>query len=640
MILILNLLILNFNIIFDQDVKDYRGFIIKGDSCLAVEEYQCAIQYYDSIDADLMKFESDNERLKYQLNYSDALYITAEYPNALKQYEVLKSIAIESQNKFYLGKAQIGIAHSLWRMTDNVRSIKEILQGIQIFEELQDTSNLIEASNILAGIYVSIQKYEDARSIYQKMLGYAIQSNDSFNIAANYEYLGIVDCFQAKYQDAIFNYQKALAINERRDNTFKLSITLGNIAEPKMELGQYQEALELLYQAVKIQEKHQYKSVLIYSYYTLGEIHTLTQSYDSGLYYYGKSLKMMDETTESREKEKVYRLIAENYAKQDLFEKAYEYHQLHSSEKDSLIASERSRQLEEIKTRYEVERKNKENEDLISQNTKKQQELTAQKDIIQLQYTVGVLIIIFLVISIFLAFRLYNARQTLINANNSKDKLFGIIAHDLKGPIGNIGAMVNLLKVEPDEKRKSQYFNYLTQSVQNISVLTNQLLSWTFSQKGDFIFNIEKLTVRDVADKTIEIFDYQLDEKDIKIVNEIDKEFKVLADENALLTIFRNLISNALKFTKKGGEIKLNAINEGNYIKINISDSGVGMSSEVIQKVLMGKHVVSSIGTDNEHGSGLGFSIVIEFVKKMKGKIDIQSDGKTGTTVILKLRKA
>ncbi len=640
MILLLNLLILNINLIFDQDIKDYRDFIEKGDSCFIAENYKCAIQNYSSFDASSIQFNSENERLKYQLNYSDALYITAEYPNALKQYEVLKSIATESRNKFYLGKAQIGIAHSLWRMTDNVRSIKEILEGIQIFEELQDTSNLIEASNILAGIYVSIQKYKDARSIYQKMLGYAIQSNDSFNIAANYEYLGIVDCFQAKYQDAIFNYQKALVINEKLDNTFKLSITLGNIAEPKMELGQYQEALDLLYQAVKIQEKHQYKSVLIYSYYTLGEIHTLTQSYDSGLFYYGKSLQMMDETTETREKEKVYRLIAENYAKQDLFEKAYKYHQLHSSEKDSLIASERSRQLEEIKTRYEVERKNKENEDLISQNTKKQQELTAQQDIIQLQYTVGALIIIFLIISIFLAFRLYTAKQTLINANNSKDKLFGIIAHDLKGPIGNIGAMVNLLKIEPDEKRKSQYLNYLTQSVQNISVLTNQLLSWTFSQKGDFIFNIEQLTVRNISEKTIEIFAYQLDEKSIKIVNEIDKEFKVLADENALLTIFRNLISNALKFTRKGGEIKLNAINEGNYIIIKISDSGVGMSSKVIQKVLKGKHVVSSIGTDNERGSGLGFSIVIEFVKKMKGKIDIESDGKTGTTVILKLRKA
>lgn len=640
MILLLNLLILNINLIFDQGIKGYQDFIEKGDSCFTAENYKCAIQNYSSFDASSVQFNSKVEKLKYHLNYSDALYITADYPNALKQYEVLKSVAIENQNKFYLGKAQIGIAHSLWRMTDNVRSINEILEGIEIFEQLQDTSNLIEASNILAGIYVSIQKYEDARSIYQKMLGYAIQSNDSFNIAANYEYMGIVDCFQAKYQDAIFNYQKALAINEKLDNTFKLSITLGNIAEPKMLLGQYQEALDLLYQAVKIQEKHQYKSVLIFSYYTLGEIHTLTQSYDSGLFYYRKSLQMMDETTETREKEQVYRLIAENYAKQDLFEKAYKYHQLHSAEKDSLIASERSRQLEEIKTRYEVERKNKENADLISQNTKKQQELSAQKDIIQLQYTVGALIITFLIISIFLAFRLYTAKQTLINANNSKDKLFGIIAHDLKGPIGNIGAMVNLLKIEPDEKRKSQYLNYLTQSVQNISVLTNQLLSWTFSQKGDFIFKIEKLGVREISDKTIEIFAYQLDEKNIKIVNEIDKELKVLADENALLTIFRNLISNALKFTKKGGEIKINAIKEGNYININISDNGVGMSSKVIQTVLKGKHVVSSIGTDNERGSGLGFSIVIEFVKKMKGKIDIESDGKTGTTVLLKLKKA
>ncbi|WP_375578975.1 tetratricopeptide repeat-containing sensor histidine kinase [Marivirga tractuosa] len=640
MIIFLNLLFLHVALTLEQEVKDYGGGIQKGDSCFVAENYQCAIEYYSEFEADLVKFDSEEDKLKYHLNYSDALYITGEYPVALKNYEVLKSIAIDAQNKFYYGKAQIGIAHSLWRMTDNVKSIEEILEGIRIFEELKDTTHLIEATNILAGIYVSIKKYDIARAYYQKMLEYAFQTNDSLNIASNYEYLGIVDCFQGKYQDAIGNYERSLAINEEGDNTFRLSITLGNLAEPKMELGQYQQALALLYKAVHIQEEHQYRSVLIYSYYTLGEIHTLTQAYDSGLFYYDKSLQMMEETTETREKEKVYRLIAENYAEQGFYDKAYAYHQMHSVEKDSLIALERTRQLEEIKTLHDVEKRNKENQDLLIQNSEKEEKLSAQKDLIRLQYVIGFLIILFLLILLFLAVRLYRAKQTLVIANNSKDKLFGIIAHDLKGPIGNIGAMLNLLKIEPDEKRKSQYFNYLTQSVQNISVLTNQLLSWTFSQKGDFIFNIEKLTVRDISEKTIEIFDYQLDEKDIKIVNEIDEEFKVLADENALLTIFRNLISNAVKFTKKGGEIRLKAINEGAYIKIDITDTGVGMSSKVIHKVLEGKHIASSTGTANEAGNGLGFSIVIKFVKKMKGKIDIESDGKSGTTVILKLRKA
>jgi len=624
---------------FDQEVKDYRVFIEKGDSCLRTENYQCAIRYYSSFDADLVKFDSESEKLKYYLNFSDALYITGEYPIALKNYELLKAISIERQNKFYQGKAQIGIAHSLWRMTDNVKSIEEILEGIRIFEQLQDTSNLIEASNILGGIYVSIKKYDDARTIYQKMLEYAIQSNDSVYIASNFEYLGIVDCFQGKFQDAITNYEKSLAINKKGDNTFRLSINLGNIAEPKMELGQYQEALDLLYEAVKIQEKHQYKSVLIYSYYTLGEIHTLTQSYDSGLYYYDKSLLMMEETSETREKEKVYRLIAENYAKQGLFKEAYQYHQLHSLEKDSLIALERTRELEEIKTRYEVDRKNRENKDLLFQNSQIEEELTAKEELIQLQFTIGILIIIFLLISVFLAYRLYRLRQKLINANSSKDQLFGIIAHDLKGPIGNIGAMLNLLQIEQDGKRKSEYLNYLTQSVSNVSALINQLLSWTFSHKGDFNFRIEKISLHEISNRSVELFDYQLAGKNIKVINSIDADLYVLADENALLTIFRNILSNAVKFTKNDGTINLKAEDQNKYVEIKIQDSGVGMSKSAIRQVLEGKHVESRKGTANEQGSGLGFSIVIEFVKKLKGKIDIESDNSSGTTVILKLQK-
>ncbi|MGM0579710.1 MAG: ATP-binding protein [Bacteroidota bacterium] len=640
MVLILNIILLNIALVFENDVKDFNDVIQKGDSCLEAQDYACAIQYYSKIENDSIVFDSEDQLLEFHLNYSNALFFTGEYPEALISFEKLKTIAIQHQNKFYEGKALSGISHSLWRMTQNVQAIEEILKAIEIFEQLEDIPNLIEAANILGGIYVSIKKYKDARSIYQEMLDKAIESEDTFNIATNYEYLGIVDYYEGDFQSAIDNYKKSLKINQKGDDSFRISINLVNIAEPKMELEEYQEALSLLHQGIKIQEKHKYKSVLIYSYYTIGKVHTRIQSYDSGLHYYEKSLQMMYETSETRDKQEVYRLIAENYANQGSFQQAYEYQRLHSVEKDSLVASERTRELEEIKTRYEVEEKIRENENLILQNSENQRELVAQQELIQLQYAIGILIIIFLIISLFLAFRLYRVRQKLVNANKSKDKLFGIIAHDLKGPIGNIESMLGLMKMEKDEKRKRQYFDYLSKSIQNLSALTSQLLSWTFSNKGDFNFKIQNVSLREISDRTIELFDYQLTDKRIMIINSIENDFYVKADENALLTIFRNIISNAIKFTNKKGRIIIEAEKHSNYIEIKISDNGLGMSERAIQNVLKGRHVVSSSGTENEKGSGLGFSIVIEFVKKMKGKIDIQSDGKSGTSVILKLRKA
>jgi len=637
---ILNLLFINISLLFGYDANQDFLLLQKGDSCLTQENYSCAVENYSEFEDTNPDFESEAQKMQFYLNYSDALYTIANYPEANLYYQQLKTIAIQNQDTLYLGKAHTGAAHSLWRMTDNVNSIQEILAATKIFGQLEDTSNLIIASNILAGIYVSIKKYEDAREIYQEMLDKAIQSNDSVNIASNYEYLGIVDYFKGDYQSAINNYKRSLEINQKGKNSFRISINLANIAEPKMELEQYQEALNLLHAAIKLQEKHQYRSVLIYSYYTIGKIHTRRQSYDSGLFYYEKSLQMMYETSETRDRQEVYKLIAENYAQQGAFQQAYEYQRLHSVEKDSLIALERSRELQEIKTRYEVEDKIKENESLIVQNSQKESKLLAQKDLIQLQYTIGILIIIFLIISLFLAYRLYRVRQTLLNANSSKDKLFGIIAHDLKGPIGNVEAMLKLMQMERDERRLAQYFEYLAKSVQNLSTLTSQLLSWTFSHKGDFNFKIEKVNAREISDRTIELFEYQLTEKRIIIINSIENGCNVKADKNALLTIFRNIISNAIKFTKKSGQIVLEAEKHHNYIEIKITDNGMGMSKSSIQKVLRGQHVVSNSGTENEKGSGLGFSIVIEFVKKMKGKIDIQSDGKSGTTVILKLRKA
>ena len=522
MILFLNVLLLNFAVYFDQGVEGFSDIVQKGDSCLAVENYSCAVEFYSKIEEESAHFKSEEDRLSFYLNFSDALCTIGDYPIALAKYEKLKSLATQSQDEFYKGKAHIGIAHSLWRMTDNVRAIEEILTGIEIFRDLRDTSNLIQASNILAGIYVSINKYEDASQIYQDMLGNAIKSNDSVNIAGNFEYIGIVDFFQGDYENAIMNYERSLKINQKLNNSYRLAINISNIAEPYMEMGEYQKALELLHKAKHLQEKHEFKSVLIFSYFTLGKVHTHLQSFDSGLYYYEKSLQMMDETSEKRDKQLVFRLIAENYAIRGAFEKAYGYHKLHSEEKDSLITSERNRQLEEIKTRYEVEDKIKENEDLIIQNSEKQKELVAQKELIRLQYAVGVLIVIFLVISVFLAYKLNKMKQRLINANKSKDKLFGIIAHDLKGPIGNVEAMLQLFQKEENESRRSLYVDYLTKSVQNLSALTSQLLSWTFSHTGDFDFNIKKLNVHEIAERSIELFDYQLAGKRIKIINSID----------------------------------------------------------------------------------------------------------------------
>jgi len=639
-ILLLNLLILNLNIIFEQDVKDYSDLLQKGDSSLSVQDYSSAVQFYSQIEGESVYFNSDKARLTFYLNFSDALYTIGDYPDALVKYERLKFLAKQKQDNFFQGKAHIGIAHSLWRMAENVRSIEEILAGIEIFRELKDTSNLITASNILAGIYVGIGNYSDAEGIYNEMLEIAVKSGDSTNIATNYEYLGVIDYFNGNYQDAIRNYRKSLAINIKTENAFARAINLSNMAEAYMELGEFRKGLNILHEATAVQEEYNFKSVLIFSYLTIGRIYTELASYDSAMYNYEKSLALMDQTSETREKHEVYRLIACNYEKQRDFQKAYYYHQKYTARKDSMINSARTRQLEEIRTRYEVENKIKENQDLLYQNSKIEEELSVHKDMIQLQNMVGVLISIFLVISVFLAYRLYRVRKTLINANRSKDKLFGIIAHDLKGPIGNIGAMLNMLQLEKDEKRKAQYLNYLMQSVSNLSALTNQLLSWTFSHKGDFNFEIQKLSVREMSDRSIELFEYQLSEKRIKIINSISSELYVMADENALLTIFRNILSNAVKFTKLNGNITLEADEKKRYIEIRIKDSGVGISRPSIERILEGSHVVSSAGTANEKGSGLGFSIVMEFVRKLKGDIDIESDGKNGTEVFLKLLKA
>ena len=610
------------------------------DSCFAVSDYNCAIERYQKLLAEMNGFKNDEEELQLIFNLAESQYMLGDFLNAHKTYQQLQVTAIKYKNQIYLGKAHAGAGHSLWRITNNVGAIQEILKSVEIFNGLKDTSNIIKSSNVLAGIYVSNGNYEDAGLIYDKMLRLAIRANDSINIAANYEYQGIISFYRGNYQQAIEQYKTSLAINDLIGNDFGIAINQSNIGEAYFEMQEYDKALANLLIAKEKQLKFNLNSVLIFTYYTLGKVHSQFQNYDSSFYYYDKSLDLMKFTSEIRDRNEVYRLIADNYAKQGNFRQAYLFHQLHATAKDSLYMSEKNKQLEEIKTRYEVDKRIQENEDLLFQNTEKQKELAAKQDLIQLQYTIGFLIILLLVILSILAYILLNTRRILMTANKTKDKLFGIIAHDLKGPIKNIAVILSLMEKEQQPKLKEQYNQYLNQIVGGLSILTDQLLSWSFSQKGDFNFHLEKHSIRDISDNSIQLFDFQLAEKNIKVMNTISDDLFVLADENALLSVFRNLLSNAVKFTQKGGEIRLEAMKVNNFIEIQIKDNGVGMSESAVQHILEGKHVTSSAGTASERGSGLGFSIVIEFVKKLNGKINLVSKVNKGTTVILKLRKA
>jgi len=213
--------------------------------------------------------------------------------------------------------------------------------------------------------------------------------------------------------------------------------------------------------------------------------------------------------------------------------------------------------------------------------------------------------------------------------NTTKDKLFSIIAHDLRSPFNSILGFSQLLleKANSLEVTKSKmYLKIINSSAKNTLVLLDNLLNWAKTQTGQINFKPEKIIVSSIINETIETSNATAKIKNIVLNYFQSEEIVVFADRNMIQTILRNLISNAIKFTNSNGKITMYSMKIDNFIEIVVSDNGVGMNEETSTKLFSLETNESTIGTANEKGTGLGLILCKEFVEKHGGKIWVESE--------------
>ena len=230
----------------------------------------------------------------------------------------------------------------------------------------------------------------------------------------------------------------------------------------------------------------------------------------------------------------------------------------------------------------------------------------------------------------------------------TKDKFFSIIAHDLRSPIG---AMVGFSKLLVDGfdsfdiERQKEYVSILHDGVDKAFKLLENLLLWSRAQQGTMRFQPENENLFLLFNETIDVLRQPAEGKSIILDNKIPRNLSVYVDKDMLLTVFRNLISNAIKFTPKEGQVTIKAQKAINYencrcVEISIQDNGVGISKEKQLKLFDITKSVTSRGTENEIGTGLGLILCEEFIEKHGGKIWVESEIGKGSTFIITIPMA
>lgn len=220
-------------------------------------------------------------------------------------------------------------------------------------------------------------------------------------------------------------------------------------------------------------------------------------------------------------------------------------------------------------------------------------------------------------------------------ANRTKDRLLSIISHDVRSPLASLSAFLKLIEenatvFSPEEIQKLS--QDLQGRVENLSVFMNNLLKWAQVQSGKIYCKPTTIEVGKVAQDVQNIYELELQNKQIRLTIDLQPPTTIWADEQMFHFILRNLVSNAIKFTPRNGEIRISNTLTQHQNRISVTDTGVGMTLQEIQTIFQSKKYFTKQGTESEQGTGLGLVVCKEFVEQNGGKIEVESEVGKGTS--------
>ena len=231
--------------------------------------------------------------------------------------------------------------------------------------------------------------------------------------------------------------------------------------------------------------------------------------------------------------------------------------------------------------------------------------------------------------------KLESTNRDLVEAMNSRNRLFAIIGHDVRGPIGYNLQALEMLIDNPDisEKERKELLKMMASSSEVTYNLLDNLLVWGRSQTGKLKATLVRVKLKDLIDESLELINIGLKEKHLKVEVYVNEQHYVEADRDQLYIVIRNLVSNAMKFTPEKGSIYISSKKYNGEVIISIRDTGIGIPDGILNKLLDSKSHVSTNGTRGEKGSGLGLKICQEIVQSNNGWMRIESSSGEGTTI-------
>ncbi|ADV51480.1 histidine kinase [Cellulophaga algicola DSM 14237] len=636
----------------------------------------------DSLYSEVHKFQKSENFDTADHNYINLLnLIGKEYYfkniDSLYYYSQ-KAQKLSSKTKYVKGSvlALAGISHCQSYKGQNDKAIKSLEKAYAIANETKDSKLQILALNRLGILNYDIGNHAEALKAYLMAIEIATATNDILNLSFVKENIAHLYLAQKDYKQSLTIYKEIQKLNHQLGEDVYKAQSSSNIADLYVKLKDFKNAKIQIDSSITILEENEENDWLAYSYMVKGDMYLKQNRVKLALHWYEKALILHEDLNDDRSKAQLLNSLSEAYLKLYNYTKAEEnaiasleigkrlsllddsktsnsllyeinksnnkvdsalkYHEVYKLLSDSISRKENLNSLGILKTKLEFEKQQKDAK-VVNEKAKARQDIYIYLALITLAILA---LIIFLLrkqskarnkfnIELRLKTTALEKREEELNAiNATKDKLFSIIGHDLRGPINALASVLNMLK--EDEITQEEFLEFtpkVKSDVDAISFTLNNLLSWGRTQMTGSKTEPSFFDIHDLVTENIKLLQETAKNKSILITNTTPNNTRIWADINQIDVVIRNLLSNAIKFSYPEGIISVNAIVEDSFLKVSIKDKGVGISTESLDEVFNSKNatLTTTYGTSNEKGTGLGLSLCKEMVNNNGGEIYVES---------------
>ncbi len=620
----------------------------------------------DSLENVLETEIADTTRVQVLTDLS-RLLTRSNFEKAMTYGEEAVEVAKVAGDQRHLMIAYRVLGATLFRRGEYEESIPWFEKGLPIAKEIKSDLDIAAFLNNIGTAYTLDYKYEKGLQYLLEALELREAINDP-KIAGTWNNIGLAYRYLNEFEKALEYYHLARIAKEEQKDVNGLANTYTNIAMAYLNLGNYEEAL--VYGEKSLAAAREVGNLVreANALNNIGNIYRRSGNNKTALEYYGLAIPLKKQVGNKRslgrtynamkelyfqegdnEKAQIYLdLTAENYGKKksyysDLarldsargnYKTAFENLKIWIDHYKDELDQEAIKNISQLEAELDLVRKNSEIENLSRQNEIK--DLSLQASNRQKIFLGSLLLLLFLIAGI--VFRLYRERtkrnKTLKELNSTKDRLFSLVAHDIKNPLSAFTSITNSL-VENQNTVSKEDMGYFLEQLSKASIQLNQLLKnlldWSLSQSGKLNCNPEQIVMYDAVNEAIAHLQVSAQLKNITVKNNVSPELASFGDYKMIVTVIRNLVSNAIKFTAQGGEIRIETRTEGNETKVMVRDNGIGISSGDQGKLFQIGTDYKSIGSSTEKGTGLGLQLCHELIQLHHGEIGVRSELGTGS---------